>query len=57
MMMHIVQPGMTMGLWEIQRGFSSSNNNNTLCLAVAITVIKSIIAHVLTLRVIRTNMM
>jgi hypothetical protein len=49
--------GMTMGLWGIRRGFSSGNNNNTLCLAVAITVIKSIIAHLLTLRVIRTNMM
>jgi hypothetical protein len=55
--MHPVHLEMMMGLWGIWRGFNSGNNNNTLCLAVAITVIKSIIAHVLTLRVIRTNMM
>jgi hypothetical protein len=55
-MMHIVHLGMTMGLWGIWRGFSSGNNNNTLCLAVAITVIISIITHVLTLLVNRTNM-
>jgi hypothetical protein len=49
-------PGNDDGLWGIWRGFSSGNNNNTLCLAVVITVIKSIIAHLLTLLVKPTNM-